>query len=130
MNILLVEDDPTDMKLLSAVLKSSGHRVLEKGSAEQALEQIRTSQPEMVLLDLKLPGMDGLALARLLKSDQGTRHIPIVAITAAPEKFSREAALAAGCDAFVTKPIDTRKLPDEVAALRFQADNAKPRETL
>ncbi len=129
MNILLVEDDPTDMKLLNAVLKFSGHRVLEKGSAEQALEQIRASQPEMVLIDLKLPGMDGFTLARLLKSDSGTRHIPIVAITAAPEKFSREEAIVAGCDAFVTKPIDTRKLPAEVAALRSHADSLKPKGT-
>jgi CheY-like chemotaxis protein len=114
MNILLVEDDPTDMKLLSAVLNSSGHQVLGKGTAEQALQDVRNRQPEVILLDLKLPGMDGLALARLLKRDPETRHIPIVAITAAREKFSQEDALAAGCDAFILKPIDTRKLPAQI----------------
>lgn len=120
MNILLVEDDPTDMKLLSAVLTSSGHRVLEKGSAEQAVEQIKTRQPEVILLDLKLPGMDGLELARRLKEDPDTRHIPIVAITAAREKFSKEDALAAGCDAYIVKPVDTRKLNDQIVSATTQ----------
>ena len=114
MNILLVEDDPTDMKLLSAVLKYSGHRVLEKASAEQAADEIKASKPEVILLDLKLPGMDGLALARRLKQDPATKHIPIVAITAAPETFSKSAALAAGCDAYIGKPVNTRKLNAQV----------------
>ena len=114
MIILLVEDDPTDMKLLSAVLQSSGHRVLEKGSAELAVEEIKASQPELILLDLKLPGMDGLALVRHLKQDAATRHIPVVAITAAAEQFSRDAALTAGCDAYILKPVDTRRFSAQV----------------
>ena len=114
MNILLVEDDPTDMKLLSAVLKYSGHRILEKASAEQAADEIKVHQPEVILLDLKLPGMGGLALARRLKQDPATKHIPIIAITAAPETFSKSAALAAGCDAYIVKPVDTRKLNAQV----------------
>lgn len=124
MNVLLIEDDPTDMKLLSAVLRSSGHRVLEWQSAERAIAEIKASAPHVILLDLRLPGMDGLALARLLKRDPETRDIPIVAVTAATEKFSREQALAAGCDAFIVKPVDTRRLCDQVAgavALRAPA---------
>ena len=116
MNILIVEDDPTDMKLMSAVLKSSGHRVLEKASAEQAFEEIKAHPPEVVLLDLKLPGMDGLALVRLLKQNPATSHIPIVAMTAAPEKFSKDEALTAGCDAYILKPVDTRKLPQQIVS--------------
>ena len=114
MEILLVEDDPTDSKLLTAVLKSSGHRVLEKSSAEKAAEAIKARKPEVVLLDLKLPGMDGLALARLLKQDPDAQHIPIIAVTAASEKFGKEEALAAGCDAYIRKPIDTRKLHEQI----------------
>jgi CheY-like chemotaxis protein len=116
MNILIVEDDPTDMELLSAVLNSSGYQVLEKGSAEKALEEIKRRQPEVILLDLKLPGMDGLALARLLKQNPETQHIPIVAMTAAIEKFSKQEALDAGCDAFILKPVDTRRLPAQIAS--------------
>ena len=115
MNILLIEDDPTDMKLLNAVLTCSGHRVLGKATAEQALEEIKGRRPDVILLDLKLPGMDGLNLARLLKSDSATRAIPIVAVTAAVEKYSEAAAFDAGCDAFILKPVDTRKLPQQIA---------------
>ena len=110
MNILLVEDDPTDMKLLSAVLNYSDHRVLEKASAEQAADEIKARKPEVILLDLKLPGMDGLTLARRLKQDPATKHIPIVAITSAPEVFSESAALAAGCDAYIVKPLRYKEL--------------------
>ena len=114
MNIFLVEDDPIDRKLLIAVMESSGHRIFEKDSAEQALEEIKARQPDAILLDLKLPGMDGLTLARLLKQDPETRHIPIVAITAGVESFSQKASFAAGCDAYIAKPVDTRKLPAQI----------------
>jgi len=125
MNVLLIEDHPTDLKLLSAVLEYSGHRVLEKGSAEHALEEIKRRQPDVILLDLNLPGMDGLALARLLKQDAATRHIPIVAITAAAEQFTRDAALAAGCDAYIAKPVDTRKLSEQVTEASAARDDWK-----
>ncbi len=114
MNILLIEDDPTDLKLLCAVLQSGGHRVLGRISAEEALREIRRCLPEVILLDLKLPGMDGLALARSLKHNAITRHIPIIALTAAIEQFGREAALAAGCEAYIVKPVDTRRLSDQI----------------
>lgn len=118
MNILLVEDNPTDAKLLSAVLQLSGHRVLEKGTAEQAMEEIKAArQPELILLDLQLPGMGGLELARRLKADPETRHIPIVAITAELESFSRKEALDAGCNAYIIKPVDTRMLSDQIASV-------------
>jgi len=126
MNILLVEDDPTDMKLLSAVLTSSGHTVVERISAEQAVETVASHQPEVILLDLKLPGMNGLALARRLKQDPATRHIPIVAVTAAREAFGREEALAAGCDVYILKPVDTRQFSEEI--LRTAARPAAPEQ--
>jgi two-component system cell cycle response regulator len=117
MKILIVEDDPTDMKLLTAVLDASGHKVLGKTSAEAAAAEIKLHQPELILLDLKLPGMDGLTLARLLKQDPATHAIPIVALTAAREKFSRNDALAAGCDAFLVKPINTRKISEQISSV-------------
>jgi two-component system, cell cycle response regulator len=128
MNILIIEDDPTDMKLLMAVLSSSGHELLGNGSAEQAMLQIRAHKPEMILLDLKLPGMDGLRLARRLKQDPDTRDIPIVAITAAGEIFTKEAALKSGCDAFILKPIDTRKLSGQIDAVAEHRSRATGEE--
>lgn len=116
MNILLIEDEPTDLKLFSAVLESSGHRVHKKDSAEQAVEEIKACKPELILLDLRLPGMSGLELARLLKQDPATQQIPIIAVTAGGDKFSKEEALAAGCDAYILKPVDTRKLHGQVVA--------------
>jgi len=129
MRILIVEDDPTDMKLLSAIMDSSGHHVLGKTSAESAMVEILRQQPAMILLDLRLPGADGLALARLLKQNPATRAIPIVALTAATEMFSREEALAAGCDAYLVKPFETRKLPAQVDAL-FKRPFSQAAETL
>lgn len=128
MTVVLVEDNPIDMKLLSMVLESSGHRVFEKTSAEHAVEEIKGRQPEVILLDLKLPGMDGLALARRLKQDPETQHIPIIAMTAAPEKFSKAEALAAGCDAFIVKPVDTRKLSQQVVSAAAHQNGSPEKE--
>src|SRR5579871_6898778 len=114
MNVLLVEDHPVDMKLMMAILGSSGHEVLGKTTAEAAAMQVRARKPDLIVLDLKLPGMDGLTLARILKRDPQTRGIPIVAITAAQEQFGREQALSAGCDAYIVKPVDTRKIPEQI----------------
>src|SRR5690348_2301509 len=116
MNILIVEDQPTDLKLLIAVLDAKGHRVIGKGSAELAVAEIKAHKPDVVLVDLKLPGMDGLTLVRLLKKGRATRSIPVVAVTGASEVFSRNDALAAGCDAYITKPVDTRQLSAQVVA--------------
>src|SRR5436309_2449046 len=126
MNVLLVEDDPTDMKLLTVVLTSKGHHVLGRGSAEQAMEAIKTCMADVILLDLKLPGMDGLELARRLKADSATRHIPIVAITAAAEAFGKDEALAAGCDAYIVKPVDTRGLNDQIEFVAAHSPGPPP----
>jgi two-component system, cell cycle response regulator len=125
MHVLIIEDDETDMKLFSAVLRADEHRVVGMGSAEQAVEEIKIRHPEVILLDLKLPGMDGLTLARLLKQDPATSHIPIIATTAGGGEFSKQEALTAGCDAFIVKPVDTRKLSGQITRAAATSPSAK-----
>lgn len=117
MKILVVDDEPVCLKLAQLVLASEGNAVSEAAAAVDAIEEIVRSAPEAILLDLKLPGIDGLTLARRLKGDPRTQHIAIIAVTAFPEDFTRQAALAAGCDGYIVKPINTRKLPAQVAAV-------------
>jgi two-component system cell cycle response regulator len=114
LNILVIEDAVSELKLARHVLTVDGHRVQGMGAAEEALAAIRRNRPEIILLDMLLPGVNGLALARLLKAEPDTRDIPIVAITSFPERFTRQDALAAGCEAFLVKPMDTRRLPQQL----------------
>ncbi|HEV7428026.1 MAG TPA: response regulator [Thermoanaerobaculia bacterium] len=120
--ILVVEDHPAELKLAVHVLSAAGHKVDRAIAAEQALAAIETNRPTVILLDLSLPGMDGLTLARKLKADPATSDILIVAVTSYPEKFTMAEALEAGCDAFLHKPVSTRTLP---ATLRAVVENAE-----
>ena len=115
--ILVVDDNPTNLKLASDVLEFEGYHILKAMDAEKALEIIHHSPPDLILMDIALPGMDGLALTRKLKNDDKTKHIVIVALTASAMKGDDQKAHAAGCDGYITKPIDTRKLPGQVAEL-------------
>jgi CheY-like chemotaxis protein len=115
MKILVVEDEPASSKLAHLVLSFEGHDVKQAEAVDKAIEEISRSEPEVILLDLELPHIDGLALARSLKNDPARKHIVIIAVTAYPERFSREDALASGCDAYIVKPINTRKLTSQVA---------------
>lgn len=126
MKIFVVEDQPLELKLAVTVLNAAGHEVERAQAAESALTAIRENQPDVILLDLLLPGMDGIALARMLKDDETTREIPIVAVTSHPDDFPSAEVLGAGCDAYLTKPLSTRTLPDVLARIvadREQADD-------
>ncbi len=112
--ILVVDDHPTNLKLVKDVLEFDGYTIMTASDAEEAQEIVRLTPPELILMDLALPGMDGLTLTRLLKSDPATRRIVIVALTAFAMKGDEEKARAAGCDGYVTKPIDTRTLSGTV----------------
>jgi CheY-like chemotaxis protein len=113
--ILVVDDNPTNLKLVSDVLEFDGYRVLKASDAEEAQEILENTLPDLILMDIALPGMDGLTLTRKLKEQDLTRHIVIVALTAFAMKGDDEKARVAGCDGYITKPIDTRKLPTVVA---------------
>ncbi len=117
MNILVIEDNPSHLKLAHHVLSAAGYSVNDAEAAEQAVSAIKADKPELILLDMELPGMDGLALVKKLKADEETRDILIVAVTSYPERYPRTELLAAGCEAYITKPINTRTLPGELGTL-------------
>jgi CheY-like chemotaxis protein len=111
-----VDDNPTNLKLASHVLEAEGYTIDLATDAEQAQELLLHMTPDLILMDIALPGMDGLALTRKLKTDEKLKHVPIVAMTAFAMKGDDRKALEAGCDGYITKPIDTRKFPLQVAA--------------
>jgi CheY-like chemotaxis protein len=109
--VLVVDDNPMNLKLVRFLLKRGGYDVREAADAEQAIAILADVVPAVILMDIQLPGMDGLELTRRLKLDERTRAVPIVAVTAFAMAGDDQRAFAAGCDAYVTKPIDTRALP-------------------
>jgi CheY-like chemotaxis protein len=114
-SILIVEDHPANRKLLAFLLTAHGYDVRAAACADEALEMLQTFAPDLILMDLQLPGMDGLELTRQLKADPRTRSIGIVAVTAYAMKGDEQRVRDAGCDGYVTKPIDTRALPQVIA---------------
>ncbi|MBX3249229.1 MAG: response regulator [Myxococcales bacterium] len=109
--ILVVDDNPHNLKLARVLLLSEGYDVHTAVDAEDALLVLERVEPALILMDLQLPGMDGLALTRQLKATPRHRDTIIVALTAYAMKGDEERALEAGCDGYITKPIDTRALP-------------------
>jgi two-component system, cell cycle response regulator DivK len=110
--VLAIDDNPANLKLIRVLLSGEGFEVRTAADAESALTLLQTYHPQLILMDLQLPGMDGLELTKRLKADPKTRAIPILALTAYAMKGDEEKALAAGCDGYITKPIDTQTLPD------------------
>ena len=113
--ILIVDDNPTNLKLVAYLVRANGYDVHTAIDADAAISMVRAHPPRLILMDLQLPGIDGLELTRRLKTDPSTQSIVIVALTAYAMKGDQEKAMAAGCDDYVTKPIDTRKLPELIA---------------
>jgi two-component system cell cycle response regulator DivK len=103
--VLVVEDNPTNMTLAVFLLQSAGHTVLSAMDAEAGLTLAREEQPNLILMDIQLPGMDGLEATALLKRDETTRAIPVIALTALAMKGDEERIRAAGCDGYVAKPM-------------------------
>ena len=114
--ILVVEDNPTNMRLTKRILTSHGFGVVEAPCGEDALRLIRQSRPDLILMDLQLPGVDGLTLTRLIKQDPETASIPTVALTACAMKGDEDRAREAGCVGYITKPVSAASLPSQVAA--------------
>ena len=114
MKILIIEDDPVSLKLTSEVLQSGGHVVMLATSADQAIYSLKAVRPDVILLDLRLPGIKGLGVARQCREEPATREIPIIAVTAFLAEFHKDDAIRAGCDAYIVKPINTRTLLQQI----------------
>jgi two-component system cell cycle response regulator DivK len=114
--ILIVEDNAANMRLVVFLLETAGHEVLSTTDAESGLAVARSEQPQLILMDLQLPGMDGLEATRVLKRDEATRGIPVIALTALAMKGDEERIRAAGCDGYLAKPIDYQEFLTTVDA--------------
>lgn len=115
--VLIVEDNPANMKLANLLLSKAGHQVLCAGDAESGLTMARRDVPDVILMDMQLPGMDGLAATAVLKSDPVTMAIPVIALTAMAMKADQERARAAGCDAYIAKPLRYKELYEVIEQL-------------
>ena len=103
--VLIIEDNPTNLTLAIFLLQSAGHAVLSATDAEAGLTLARDEQPQLILMDIQLPGMDGLQATALLKRDEATRAIPVIALTALAMKGDEQRIRAAGCDGYIAKPM-------------------------
>jgi two-component system, cell cycle response regulator DivK len=113
--VLLVEDDPASQLLTQTILEEAGYEVLTARTADDALAQLDRKLPALILMDVDLPGRDGLSLTRLLKTMSPTTAIPVVALTAHSSLQRRQDAMAAGCIGFIGKPIEVHSFPERVA---------------
>ena len=114
MRVLLIDDDPVNRELVHAVLEGAGFEVSASSDAAGGIERARRELPDVVLMDLQMPDMDGLQATRILQTEPDTAHIPVIAITAHVRPDDQARCLRAGCAGHIPKPVDTRTLPDIV----------------
>ncbi len=122
-NILIIEDNPANMKLAVLLVRNAGHEASCAVDAETGLMLARADRPHLILMDIQLPGMDGLAATRLLKKDSATAAIPIIALTAMAMKDDQAKTKAAGCDAYIAKPLRYQELYAAIDALLARANS-------
>lgn len=122
--ILVVEDTPQNLRLFRAVLQLEGAVVLEAVDAQTGIALAQSEQPDVILMDIQMPGMDGLEATRRLRADPQTQRIPIIAVTASVMDADRHQTVAAGCDGYIPKPIDPALFGAQIAAIldRIAAD--------
>ena len=119
--ILVAEDNSMNAELLRAILEAKGYRVLCVTKGDEAVKVALKKKPDLILMDIQLPGIDGYEATKRIKSNKETKNIPVIAITAYALKGDREKAIDAGCDDYIKKPIDTREVPIIVA--RYIGEN-------
>ncbi len=113
--ILIVEDEPKNLKLFRDLLQHSGYTTIEATDGEQGVELAKARKPDLILMDIMMPKMDGLEATRILKTDTTTKNIPILALTSYAMKGDKERILEAGCDGYLAKPIDIQEFLGKVA---------------
>lgn len=123
--ILIIDDNILNLKLVSFLLTTNGHLIQTSTNAEEALKKLESFKPSLILMDIQLPGMDGLALTKLIKSRPEYKNIPIIALTAYAMKGDKERILEAGCDGYIAKPIDTRSFPDLIKQYLQDANKSR-----
>ena len=115
--ILIVEDNPQNMRLMEMTLRVKNYTLLKATDGEEALDIARRERPDLIIMDVRLPRMSGLEVTRKLRENPAFSHTPIIGVTAHAMKGDREKVLEAGCDAYLSKPINTRELPEVVAEM-------------
>ena len=115
--ILIVEDNATSRELLRAVLEKQGYSIIEASDGEEALQQLKQSTPDLVLLDLQIPIRNGYDVLKAIRGDESLARLPVVALTASAMRGDREKALAAGFTGYIAKPVGPTQLRDEVRRL-------------
>ena len=114
LKIMVVDDNPANLKLAGDLLEMEGFEVCRCTDAESTLDALKRFYPNLILMDIAMPGIDGLQLTKKLKSGESTKDIKIVALTASAMKGDKERILSHGCDGYITKPIDTRKFREQI----------------
>ena len=136
--ILIVEDNPRNMRLIEMLLKARGYALLNATDGEQAMNMAIRERPDLIIMDIQLPTVDGIEVTRRLRQTPALSRTPIIALTAYAMKGDRERFISAGCDAYLSKPINTRELPKLICELlsrqpadspSIQGDNDEPEDT-
>jgi len=112
--VLVIEDNPINMKLVRTLLQIGNYEILEAEDAETGIEMARQNHPNIILMDIQLPGIDGFEATKILKSDPATRHIPVIALTSYAMDGDKKKAKEVGCDGYISKPINTRSFLKEL----------------
>ncbi len=115
--ILIVEDNPQNMKLIEMILSAKGYIPLKATDGEEALDMAIKERPDLIIMDIQLPKLNGLEVTKKLRETPSVSHIPIIALTAYAMQKDKERAIEAGCNAYLSKPIDTRELPRMIAEM-------------
>ncbi len=124
--ILIVEDNPLNMRLLKMVLRAENYTLLMAADGEEALNMAMREQPDLIIMDIQLPKMNGLEVTRKLRETSVFSHTPIIAITAYAMKGDKERIIESACDAYLSKPISTRELPEMIAEMLLQRQKDNP----